>query len=137
MQISELVELKKSIHEESWKPAYKFIPELIQKFNLKVGAEIGVAFGGHSEAILSNTNLELLYGIDSYQHCDSYDDPMNLPQADFDILCETTKNRLAVFGDRFRLIRSNSQQAIGQIDGLLDFVYIDAEHSYQGVWQDL
>jgi glycosyltransferase involved in cell wall biosynthesis/tetratricopeptide (TPR) repeat protein len=137
MQTSELVELKKSIHEESWKPAYKFLPDLIQKFNLKVGAEIGVAFGGHSEAILSNTNLELLYGIDSYQHSDSYDDPMNLPQADFDILCETTKNRLAVFGDRFRLIRSYSQQAIGQIDGLLDFVYIDAEHSYQGVWQDL
>jgi len=137
MQTSELVELKKSIHEESWKPAYKFLPELIQKFNLKVGAEIGVAFGGHSEAMLSNTNLELLYGIDSYQHSDSYDDPMNLPQADFDILCETTKNRLAVFGDRFRLIRSNSQQAMGQINGLLDFVYIDAEHSYQGVWQDL
>lgn len=137
MQTSELVELKKSIHEESWKPAYKFLPDLIQKFNLKVGAEIGVAFGGHSEAILSNTNLELLYGIDSYQHSDSYDDPMNLPQADFDILCETMKNRLAVFGDRFRLIRSDSQQAIGQIDGLLDFVYIDAEHSYQGVWQDL
>lgn len=137
METSELVELKKSIHEESWKPAYKFLPDLIQKFNLKVGAEIGVAFGGHSEAILSNTNLELLYGIDSYQHSDSYDDPMNLPQADFDILCETTKNRLAVFGDRFRLIRLDSQQAIGQIDGLLDFVYIDAEHSYQGVWQDL
>ncbi|MCC3528786.1 MAG: tetratricopeptide repeat protein [Microcoleus sp. PH2017_22_RUC_O_B] len=137
MQTSELVQIKKSIHEESWKPAYKFLPELIQKFNLKVGAEIGVAFGGHSEAMLSNTNIELLYGIDSYQHSDSYDDPMNLPQADFDILCETTKNRLAVFGDRFRLIRSNSQQAMGQIDGLLDFVYIDAEHSYQGVWQDL
>lgn len=137
MQTSELVELKKSIHEESWKPAYKFLPELIQKFNLKVGAEIGVAFGGHSEAMLSNTNLELLYGIDSYQHSDSYDDPMNLPQADFDILCETTKNRLAVFGDRFRLIRSDSQQAISQIEGLLDFVYIDADNSYQGVWQDL
>lgn len=137
MQTSELVELKKSIHEESWKPAYKFLPDLIQKFNLKVGAEIGVAFGGHSEAMLSNTNIELLYGIDSYQHSDSYDDPMNLPQADFDILCETTKNRLAVFGDRFRLIRSDSQQAISQIEGLLDFVYIDAEHSYQGVWQDL
>ncbi|MEZ2238927.1 FkbM family methyltransferase [Microcoleus sp.] len=137
MQTSELVQIKKSIHEESWKPAYKFLPELIQKFNLKVGAEIGVAFGGHSEAMLSNTNLELLYGIDSYKHSDSYDDPMNLPQADFDILCETTKNRLAVFGDRFKLIRSNSQQAVRQIDGLLDFVYIDAEHSYQGVWQDL
>lgn len=135
--MADLVAQKKALHETSWEPAYQFFSRVIEAHNLKRGAEIGVAFGGHSEAILSQTRVEKLYGIDSYQHRDGYEDPMNLPQKDFETLYERTKERLSAFGNRFELVRAESKEAVARILGELDFIYIDADHSYQGVWDDL
>ena len=135
--MQDLVEQKKAIHESSWEPAYQFFSRVIAERGLQRGAEIGVAFGGHSEAMLSQTRIEKLYGVDSYRHRAGYEDPMNLPQSDFDILYERTKERLGAFGDRFELIRAASHESVGRIEGQLDFIYIDADHSYQGVWDDL
>ncbi len=135
--MSELVDNKKVIHESSLMPSYQCFPRVLQSKNLKSGAEIGVSFGGHSETILNQTNVEILYGVDSYKHRESYENPMNLLQDDFDALYERTKERLSVFGDRFKLIREDSKMAINRIESILDFVYIDADHSYKGVWEDL
>jgi glycosyltransferase involved in cell wall biosynthesis len=104
---------------------------------LRRGAEVGVAFGGHSENILQNTEVERLYGVDSYRHRPDYDDPMNLPQPQFDELCEQTRKRLGQFGDRFRLVREDSIAGAKVIGEQLDFVYLDADHSYEGVAADL
>jgi len=60
--MTDLLAQKKAIHESSWEPAYQFFSRVVEKYNFKKGAEIGVAFGGHSEAILSQTRVEKLYG---------------------------------------------------------------------------
>jgi glycosyltransferase involved in cell wall biosynthesis len=133
----DLVEKKKTLHETSWEPAYKCFSRVINELGLKVGAEIGVAFGGHSEAILQQTDVRRLIGVDEYRHRKGYDDAMNLPQSAFDVLFERTKSRLAAYGDRFQLVRANSGAAADEIKSPLDFVYIDADHSYDGVWADL
>lgn len=135
--MTDLLAQKKALHESSWEPAYQFFSRVVEKYQFKRGAEIGVAFGGHSEALLAQTRIEKLYGVDSYRHRSGYEDPMNLPQSDFDTLYEKTKERLGVFGHRFELIRAASGEAVERIEGLLDFIYIDADHSYQGVWDDL
>lgn len=135
--IEDLIEKKKALHEVSWKPAYAHFSRIIEKYNLRKGAEIGVAFGGHSEAILRQTQVATLYAIDSYQHRENYQDPMNLPQPYFDTLYQQTKQRLSAFGERFQLIRAHSKDAVELIEEALDFVYIDADHSYKGVWDDL
>lgn len=121
----------------SWCGAYDLFSRRINENNLKVGVEVGVAFGGHSEALLKNTKIEKLYGVDPYKHMIDYDDPMNLPQEEFDEVYSFTLNRLAVFGDRYTHIRKISNLAIADIPGKLDFVYIDADHSYEGVLNDL
>jgi hypothetical protein len=124
-------------HEASWRLGYDAFPAVLNRLGLQRGAEIGVAFGGHSEAILQNTSVTKLYAIDSYQHRPEYDDPMNLPQPVFDRLFERTGQRLGVFGDRVQQIRLDSVDAATRIDEPLDFVYIDGDHSYQGIRDDL
>ena len=132
-QIDELIER----HEASWRLGYSAFPAVIQKMGLKKGAEIGVAFGGHSEAILQNAGVTKLYAVDSYKHRPEYDDPMNLPQPVFDRLFERTGHRLSPFGDRVAQIRLDSVEAARQISETLDFVYIDGDHSYEGIRADL
>lgn len=124
-------------HEASWRLGYDVLPAVLNKLGLKRGAEIGVAFGGHSEAILQNTGVEKLYAIDSYQHRPEYDDPMNLPQPVFDRLYQRTGQRLSVFGERVTQIRLDSVEAAREINEPLDFVYIDGDHSYEGVRADM
>lgn len=121
----------------TWGLGYGHFSKIINKFNLKIGAEIGVAYGGHSEAILKNTNIEKLYGVDPYKHTIGYKDKMNYPQDIFDELYKYTTNRLSQFNERYHHIRKYSKDAISDIPGQLDFIYIDADHSYEGVLKDL
>jgi glycosyltransferase involved in cell wall biosynthesis len=123
-------------YETSWQPGYAHFPRVLLDWNLKTGVELGVAFGGHSEAIL-RTGVSKLYGVDSYRHRSNYDDPMNLSQPDFDRLYDRTCRRLSYYGDRFIPIRRDSDKAVSDVPGLVDFVYIDADHSYEGVFSDL
>lgn len=132
-QIDELI----ARHEGSWQRGYHKFPSVVQRLGLRRGAEIGVAFGGHAQAILEQGNVQRLYAVDSYRHRPEYDDPMNLPQPVFDRLFERTGQRLARFGDRAQQIRLDSVEAAAQIDDTLDFVYIDGDHSYQGIRDDL
>jgi hypothetical protein len=120
-----------------WSISYPYFSQIINLFQLKVGAEIGVAFGGHSEAILKQTEVIKLYGIDSYTHRDNYHDSMNFPQPEFEKLFHQVQEKLKPYGTRFQLIRSDSKDAVNLIKEQLDFVYIDAEHTYQAVRLDI
>lgn len=122
--------------EKVWGEAYNVLWKVINKKNYKVGAEIGVAYGGHSERILQKTKAKL-YCIDPYKKISKYDDPMNMSQKKFDKLYEFTKKRLSIFGNRAKLIRKTSRDATNSIKGEIDFVYIDADHSYVGVKKDI
>jgi hypothetical protein len=120
----------------SWESAYGRFARRIEERGLRCGVEIGVAFGGHAESILAATSVEKLYGVDPYRHMDGYDDPMNLPQEEFDELYRFTVARLSRFGPRYEHIRALSGEAANRVHAV-DFVYIDADHSYAGVWRDL
>jgi len=122
--------------QSSWSGAYGRFARRLQDRNLRVGVEIGVAFGGHAESILMTTEVSTLYGVDPYLHLVGYDDPMNLPQEEFEELFKFTLSRLSRFGDRYRHVRATSEEAAAMI-GEIDFVYIDADHTYDGVWRDL
>ncbi|MEM1212991.1 MAG: glycosyltransferase [Planctomycetota bacterium] len=141
-------------HESQWAKGYRAFPELINKLGLKTGVEVGVAFGGHSAAILKLTAISRLTGVDAYTHRPGYDDPMNLPQPAFDELHQFATGRLKTFGNRFNLLRQDAVQAARQFvdaplddaaghapptgeDAPLDFVYLDADHSEAGLRREL
>lgn len=120
----------------SWGDSYDVLWPVLKRKKCHVGAEIGVAFGGHAERILSNTKVTL-YGVDPYQHFNDYDDPMNVSQSEFDCIYAYTMKRLRPYKKRFHLLRHLSGKAVDMIKSPIDFVYIDGDHSYEGVKQDI
>jgi glycosyltransferase involved in cell wall biosynthesis len=122
--------------EKNWGSSYDVLWPILKKMKLKVGAEIGVAFGGHSERMLSKAKVKL-YCVDPYRHIEGYIDDMNMSNAKFDRLYKFTKKRLSVFGDKCIMVRKDSIKAVGTIKEILDFVYIDGDHSKDGVQQDI
>lgn len=65
----------------AWIPEYPIITDLIRNMDLRVGCEIGVAYGFQSIFFLENSNIETLYSIDPYQNFPDYNDYMNFPQS--------------------------------------------------------
>lgn len=121
----------------NWRFGWHLLSDVINAFGCRVGVEIGVAAGGHANTILETTKVERLYGVDPYRSRESYDDLMNLPQSDFDELHRCACLFLSPHGERFRMIRKASTDAASLITEPLDFVYIDAEHTYEAAKSDL
>lgn len=134
--IYENIKKRASEADTSWGSAYGLFGKVLEKKGLKRGVEIGVAFGGHAESILRISTIDKLYGIDPYLNMKDYNDPMNLSQEEFDQLYRFTLDRLAPFGDRYQHIRKKSKDSVINVPEL-DFVYINSDHSYKGVWEDL
>lgn len=122
--------------QSAWSPAYGRFARVLRERNLRTGAEIGVAFGGHSESILEETSVETLYGVDPYTRRADYED-IKYAQSDFDEIHDFAIERLSVFGPRFQMIRALSEDAVELVPDGLDFVYVDADHSCPAVWADL
>lgn len=100
--------------------------------------EIGVARGEFTNYILENTSLDKLYLIDPYRNftIDEYTDGMNYYDMEFEY--NFCRNRLSKYNDRIEFIRKTSEEAVSQfIDESIDIIYIDGNHSYKYVMQDL
>ena len=121
---------------------YGVISNIINENNFKSFAEIGVAFGGHLEEILTNTSLQTAYAVDSYSltqtTTDSFrrSDGVPFDQSDYENLFQFANDRLQKFGNRIIFIRDSSLNSLDRIESL-DMVFVDAEHSYDAVVLDL
>lgn len=122
--------------EAVWGESYDVLWPIIKSKKYKIGAEIGVAFGGHSKRILDKTNSTLIC-VDPYKHQNGYIDSMNMSDDRFEQLYKFTKDRLSNYGKRCRIIREKSEVAAKIISEKLDFVYIDGDHSEEGIRQDI
>ena len=139
--------LMSSQAEAGWGNAYyHVIPNLINECNYKTVAEIGVAYGGHSEAILKNTNVSRLYSIDPYSlehdNTDGYTWPNgdNFTQRDYEELNGFAQSRLAKYKERSKFIRLSSHAAFSYFyrhNIKLDLVFIDARHRYEDLYTDI
>ena len=128
---------KEQLHVPSWRPVYHVLSDLINEHDLKIGCEIGVAFGTQSIAVLENSRIEKWYGCDPYH---VYSDPAfkKVSQPEWDILHAMVKRRLAAYGRRSHLIRKPSASAVEEFqDATFCIVYIDGLHTYEAVKQDL
>lgn len=107
---------------------------LFHELKFKKGAEIGVESGEYSETLVSlNPGLEL-YCIDAWKAYRGYRD--HVSQEKIDGFYETAQHRLSRYGAE--LIRKFSMDAVQDFkDNGLDFVYIDANHSFDYVIMDI
>lgn len=113
-------------------PRYKraHLPKLFAALGYKKGAEIGVRTGEYSEAICKAVpGIELLCVDlwDAYYHFSADSGATHY---------EIAQKRLAPYNAR--LVKAISTDAAREVpDGSLDFVYIDADHRFDYVMEDI
>ena len=96
-----------------------------------IGVEIGVNDGRNAERILTRLPITHLYGIDPYIPYTNYRETRN-----YDKSYTSACNRLASFPNQTFIIKK-SEDAINDIPDNIDFVYIDGNHDYDYVLNDI
>ncbi len=118
--------------------------EWLEGISSPQGAEIGVFTGALSCQLLTRPDLAL-YLVDSWttveqasDYAQSGDFHAGLSQADQDGYFASTLRAVAPFGPRAKVLRMDSKEAANCVpDHSLDFVFIDADHSYEGCKADI
>lgn len=106
--------------------------------NLKgAGAEVGCAYGGYAEIMLCQWQGQEYYMVDPWIRQDPAVYREDCSKVNFDAYWDQVQG-LAAKDKRVRLVRKFSvDAAAGFSDASLDFVFIDANHSYDAVSADL
>lgn len=100
------------------------------------GAEVGVEAGKYSAILLESNSKLMLYSIDAWASYDTY--RAHVSQEIMDLIYQAAVKRLAKYQGRVQLVKAYSLDAVRTFaDDALDFVYLDANHSYESVSKDL
>lgn len=121
------------------KQRYDFLTEMIQEHGYKIGAEVGTGTGRNAMEIL-RANPELHLVEVAY-----YPGPKILPKDEvMYCTCQRAKELFLrrmgrkKFKDRITILPLPSHKAVKKVkDGTLDFVFIDADHTYEECLQDI
>lgn len=100
-----------------------------------VGLELGVWYGVNMGHLLEECpNISMLYGVDPYLEYTDWN--RHIPNNEI----KQAKNHARLVSFRFArrcvLLECTSKEAINKIDAL-DFIFIDADHSYESCYLDL
>jgi predicted O-methyltransferase YrrM len=113
------------------RPMTLFLKQYFKNSEPLTAVEIGVAKADNSLSILQELPIKKLILIDPYGTCVENGRLTNF-EGDF----ETAMARLSSY-KQAQFIRKTSEEAAKDIDEPLDFVYIDGNHSYEYVKQDI
>lgn len=115
---------------------YRCIPRLFRELGFKVGAEVGVYKATYTCSLLKHIPGLKLYGIDAWEDYLEYPDFKSYKTGSLDIAYEVAKKN--VKGLNCELIRGRSIDVAKRFeDESLDFVFIDANHIYEYVIEDI
>jgi hypothetical protein len=139
----------RSIVRASWRlgrgmrvPHRNDFPYLLNYFGLAgEGVEVGTCRGTYAHRLLSGWHGKMLHCVDPWRDFtaeSNYVDRDNVTQAEQDQRYAETQRRLARFRGRHHLHRLTSLEGSTLFGNReLDFVYIDAQHHYEAVCEDL
>ena len=117
------------------------LPILTKILKLKGKAvEVGVLKGEFSETLLKYSNLALLYCVDPWKEFGKhkYIDLANVSQDEQEKRHRITLERLRKYKERSKILRMTSSEAANFLKTeILDFIYIDANHSYEEAKKDI
>ncbi len=111
------------------------LARLLKELEFKTGAEIGVSSGNFSKILCENNTFTKLYCVDSWTTTKGYREE---GKGEHTMIkrYETAKAQLANYP--CELIRKTSMEAVVSFQpNSLDFVYIDADHTFDYVMQDI
>jgi hypothetical protein len=100
-----------------------------------IGAEIGIFEGDNAKSILRILPIKKIYLIDPYEKYEDYKGDM---ACNFlDSAEQKAKNKLVKHKEKIIWIKKRSVEALKEIPNDLDFVYIDGNHLYKFVKEDM
>jgi len=120
---------------------WESISDFIKMFNFSRGAELGVSEGlNFKNLLILNPQLKL-YGIDSFESegnvLEKYDEGIYEGRTQEKAI-QNAKQIESEFPNRARMIFKRTEDACKEIpNNHLDFVFIDADHTYEGVKKDI
>jgi hypothetical protein len=115
-----------------------FFPLLIERLHLNTVVEIGVDKGQFSHCLLSKSKLKKFYGIDPWINDFGSDYRPGFFDPNGENRMQEATDRLSEFGDRVELVKNYSAIAAPYFpNDSIDFVYIDGDHSFEGIYTDL
>jgi predicted O-methyltransferase YrrM len=112
--------------------------QLVKCLPSGIAAEIGVATGDFSKIILKNNRPKKLYLIDAWSNFDlGYEDGNMVSSEDqifrYNLVIEKFKSF-----NNVQIVKNKSIQALESFpNNYFDWVYIDADHSFTGCYNDL
>lgn len=107
--------------------------------NPQLGAELGVKEGRFTAHMLRRFPGLHMVAVDLWAPRPATDRPgfETYEEWDFDLLMREFHQRTAPCADRLTVLREDTVQAAARFeDGTFDFVFIDAEHTYEAVRAD-
>lgn len=113
----------------------EFIQMLAER-GAKVGAEIGTDHGQYAQQLFEGIPNLFLFCVDPYVAYTEGNDIKT--QIDVNKIYEEARSRLLPYNRNLNLIRETSMTAVQDFaDNTLDFVFIDGNHSYDFVKEDI
>eukprot|EP01006_Ploeotia_vitrea_P000669 TRINITY_DN103448_c0_g1_i1.p1 TRINITY_DN103448_c0_g1~~TRINITY_DN103448_c0_g1_i1.p1 ORF type:complete len:326 (-),score=32.89 TRINITY_DN103448_c0_g1_i1:195-1172(-) len=112
--------------------------DVLRRERMETGIEVGVSKGQFAQQILKRwTNFKKYYLVDAWQTQKDYHDVSNLDQKGMNAIMQETKGRMNKYGDKVVFIKAFSNVAVTKFDDeSIDYIYIDARHDYNGVYED-
>jgi len=116
----------------------QFIAEKVQEHGWTHGAELGLWKGDTFLYLLSECPDLYLVGVDLWEAQPKHNGPENWTNWDHKAHEEAVRKGAQRFSQRARIIKDTTHNAAEMVDDAsLDFVFIDADHSTEGVRQDI
>jgi len=121
------------------RPAIEYAMERFKNRNDLIIAEIGVAAGGNAYNMLKAfPQIKNIVLVDPYIKFGNGNDNDFTPQERQDIIKEQMFERLKEFEHKKVFIHQTSKFACElMLDNYFDFIYIDGDHSYKAVLEDI
>lgn len=125
------------VHDPSFDRRADFGHYLNKQGLTGLAVEIGVFKGAFSAAFLDVWKGEKLYLVDPWTKLDTseYNDPLN--ESHWDQVYNECRSNIQRHKSRAVIMEMKSVEAYSHISDLLDFVYLDGNHSYSNVKWDI
>jgi len=107
--------------------------------NVNKVAEIGVYKGVFAEAILRHCHaVDVYYMIDLWKNLPNWKKPSNKPDHAFESIFQEAIDKNSPWKERLQILRGRTEEVIDTIpDESVDFIYVDGDHTLQGITIDL
>lgn len=99
--------------------------------------EVGVNRGHNSMTFIRFWKGQRLYLVDPWRYIAEYKDAVNEPDEHRESTYQEVLAKFHNYMDRVTILRMSSEEAAEAVPDELDYVYIDADHSYESCYNDI